>query len=50
MGVVDINKIFDVRMLLSLYYDKYFVFYGCLNGLRGCGGWCVRIKNDRDYF
>ena len=47
MGVADINKIPDARMSSSSHYDKYFAFYGRLNGSRGRGGWCARTKNDR---
>lgn len=34
-------------MSSSSHYDKYFAFYGRLNGSRGRGGWCARTKNDR---
>lgn len=47
VGVADINKIPDARMSSSSHYDKYFAFYGRLNGSRGRGGWCARTKNDR---
>lgn len=32
VGVADINKIPDARMSSSSHYDKYFAFYGRLNG------------------
>ncbi|XP_022785485.1 roundabout homolog 1-like [Stylophora pistillata] len=50
-GVEDSNRIPDVRMTASSFYDsRYYPYYGRLNERRGKGGWCTKTTTDRtDY-